>query len=127
MRGRIAAALVLTAGALAAQPFGTADPYQRSAEIYGMRTVAANGPGRGEEIYYFKCWICHNKYAQAGGPHLKGLFERPKLLSGQPVTDENVRNKIRTGGPGMPAYGHTLTEADQADLLLQGPELLLRR
>src|SRR5439155_1616781 len=74
-----ASVLCLTAAAtLTGQQGATKDPYQRSAEIYQMKTSAAEGPQRGEEIYYYKCWYCHNKYAKTG-PSLKDIFKREPL------------------------------------------------
>jgi streptogramin lyase/mono/diheme cytochrome c family protein len=108
-------AAVLLGVDLAGQSAATKDEYQRSADIYGMRTSAQSGPQRGEEIYYYKCWFCHNQYAKTGPP-LKNLFTRP-LPSGQPRSDREVAEKIRQGGPLMPAYRHVLTDADLADLL----------
>src|ERR1700704_5015721 len=29
---------------------------QRSVEVYGYNAAAKSGPGRGEVIYYYKCW-----------------------------------------------------------------------
>src|SRR6266849_2689023 len=117
-----ASAIVLTvefAAALlgtdhAGQAVATKDEHQRSAEIYEMRTTARQGPQRGEEIYYYKCWYCHNEYAKTGPP-LKDVFKRRTLQSGRPVSDETVAEKIRQGGPIMPGYGHVLTDADLAD------------
>ena len=100
----------------AAEESTTRDEYQRSAEIYGMKTTAASGSQRGEEIYYYKCWFCHNQYAKTGPP-LKDLYKRPTLMLGGPVNDQTVADKIRSGGPAMPAYRHTLKEADIADLI----------
>src|SRR5213593_3565938 len=112
-----ASVLCLTAAAtLTGQQGATKDPYQRSAEIYQMKTSAARGPQRSEEIYYYKCWYCHNKYAKTG-PALNDIFKRATLRSGKPVSDEAVMDKIRQGGTVMPAYRHTLTDADLADLL----------
>ena len=48
---------------------------------------------------------------------LKGLFSRFKLLSGEPVNDETVKEKIRNGGLGMAAYKYTLKDADLSDLV----------
>ncbi|MBI4460994.1 MAG: cytochrome c, partial [Acidobacteria bacterium] len=93
---------------------------QRSVAIYNYKTTAPSGPLRGEEIYYIKCWMCHNKYTiKAGTPaaRLQGLYQRPKLLSGKPVTDEAVAEKIKRGGPAMPAYRYVLSDQDMADLL----------
>jgi streptogramin lyase len=38
-------------------------------------------------------------------------------MSGKPVSDETVREQIKNGGPGMPAFGTTLSDPDIADLL----------
>ena len=101
----------------ASPPAVTQDDYQRSAEIFAMNTVATSGPARGEAIYYYKCWFCHNQYARTG-PGLEDMYERPALLSGQPVNDQTVVEQILNGSPGvMPAYRDSLTEADMADLL----------
>jgi virginiamycin B lyase len=102
---------------VAGQAGAEKDTYQRSAEIFEMKTSATDGPRRGEEIYYVKCWFCHNPLAQSGGPSLEGLFTRRTLGSGAPVTDATVIEKIRGGGPAMPAYRHILTDTDLADLV----------
>ena len=97
--------------------------FQRSAEIYNFSMAATSGSQRGEEIYYFKCWTCHNEHtrkAETGtpAPSLLGLFKHPKLVySGQPVNDESVSEKIRNGGPRMPAYRYSLSDRDIADLV----------
>ena len=109
-------AAALSGADLAGQAGVTQDAYQRSADIYEMRTSAAHGPQRGEEIYYYKCWFCHNEHAKTG-PALKGLFTRRTLGSGAPVSDETVAEKIRNGGPIMPGYRHVLADADLADIL----------
>jgi hypothetical protein len=38
-------------------------------------------------------------------------------MSGEPVTDDTVKEKIRNGGPGMAAYKYALSESDLADLV----------
>lgn len=92
------------------------DYYQRSLEIYEFRKAAPSGPERGQEIFYYKCWFCHNEFVR-DVPHLKGLYQKPTLLSGQPVNDDNVKEKIRNGGPAMAAYKYTLSDADLNDLV----------
>jgi streptogramin lyase/cytochrome c5 len=92
------------------------DDLQRSARHDTYRVIADSGAGRGENIYFYKCWMCHNKYAKTG-PYLKELFKHEQLMSGDPVTEENVAAKIREGGPGMPAFGTTLKDSDIADLI----------
>ena len=97
------------------------DPYQLSGDIFYMKRMGASGADRGKEIYYMKCWICHNDYTRAANPSpaptLKELFKRPMLLSGQPVNDETVAARIKEGSPRMPGYRYVLTDKDMADLL----------
>ena len=97
------------------------DPYQRSGDIFYMKRMGASGADRGKEIYYMKCWICHNDYTRAANPNsaptLREIFKRPMLLSGQPVNDETVAQKVKEGGPRMPSYRYVLNDKDMADLL----------
>ena len=91
------------------------DDLQRSYRLDHYKLLADSGASRGENIYFFKCWMCHNKYAKTG-PSLKTLYKHETLMSGDPVTDQNVIAKIREGGPGMPSFGTTLSEADMQDV-----------
>ena len=97
------------------------DPYQRSGLIYYNKLMGKSGWERGQQIYFLKCWICHNDYTikaePTGAPTIKGLYKRPAMLSGKPVTDENVAAKIREGGPRMPAYRSGMNDTDLADLV----------
>ena len=97
------------------------DPYQRSGDVFYMRRMGTGGAERGKEIWYMKCWICHNDYTRAANPNsaptLKELYKRPVLLSGQPVNDETVAAKIKEGSARMPSYRYVLTDTDFADLL----------
>ena len=100
------------------EPAAPAKDYdQRALEIYEFRKAAQSGPSRGEEIYFYKCWMCHNELAQGGAPKLVGLFQRPTLVTGDPVNDDNVKRQILNGSANMPAYRHVLNEADIADLM----------
>ena len=92
------------------------DPYQRSLAIYEFKKAAQSGPDRGREIFYYKCWFCHNEFAK-GAPALKGVFQRDKLLSGRPTTEDGIKDEIRNGGAGMAAYKYTLNDADLNDLV----------
>jgi len=89
---------------------------QRSLEIYEFRKAARSGTERGQEIFYYKCWFCHNEFV-SDVPHIKGLFQKATLISGQPVNDDTVKEKIRNGGPGMAAYKYVLNDADLNDLV----------
>ena len=113
----------LPAGA-AGSPAGAADTpnptyrddLQRSYRTDKYLEVAGSGPARGENIYWHKCWACHNKYQQAA-PTLEDLFKQTALITGVPVTEENVAAHIKKGGPGMPSFGTTLSDGDVKDLV----------
>lgn len=92
-----------------------ADNLQRSIRLDEYKLVADSGAARGENIYFYKCWMCHNQYAKTG-PYLKDLYQHSTLMSGDPVNDESVAKKIKEGGPGMPAFGTTLSDSEIADL-----------
>jgi streptogramin lyase/mono/diheme cytochrome c family protein len=97
-----------------------ANDLQRAVEVYGYNAAAKSGAARGEVIYYYKCWNCHNDYTRAAGspaPTLKDIFKRTTLVTGDPVSDDTVARQIRGGSPQMPAFGTTLKDADIADLL----------
>jgi len=104
---------------VAQQPGGAAsstpDPYQRSFQVYRFKRAAGSGPERGQEIFYYKCWFCHNEFTK-DIPKLTGLYQRAALISGEPMSDAAVKDKIRNGGPGMAAYKYTLNDADLDDL-----------
>ena len=100
-----------------AEPAPPAKDYnQRALEIYEFRKAAPSGPERGQEIFYYKCWFCHNEFV-TDIPQLKGLYQKTNLVSGQPVNDATVKDKLRGGGPGMPAYKSVLNDADLNDLV----------
>ena len=113
-----------TAAAPAVEPLPV-DEYDRNAELWAMQRVGKRGSPRGQEIYWMRCWICHNEYTigseatpKDGAPSLRDLFKHSTLQNGQPVTDQSVAQQIRRGGFTMPAYTTaTLTDTDMADLL----------
>src|SRR5215470_6829176 len=102
-----------------AQQAGTSasyDPSLRSLQYYRYKRVAESGPERGRELYYFKCWQCHNEL-QKTAPQLKGLYDNGRQVDGLPVTDAVLAARIRNGGPGMPSFRYELGDGDIADLL----------
>jgi cytochrome c5 len=113
----LSAANAISASALAQETNAPAKDYnQRALEIYEFRKAATSGAERGQEIFYYKCWFCHNEFTQ-GIPRLDGLYQKGKLMSGENVTDATVKEKIRNGGPGMAAYKYALSDADLDDLV----------
>jgi virginiamycin B lyase len=134
MRRSILADLAIFALAILVGPSGIANPaqaqtgapaaatndLQRSFEIYNYNVAATSGAQRGEVIYYYKCWVCHNDYTIAAGspaPTLKDVFKRAQLRTGEPVNETTVANQIRNGSAQMPAFGSFLKDNDIADLL----------
>ena len=97
-------------------PATSRDDLQRSYRTDHYLEVAESGVDRGENIYWHKCWACHNKYQQAA-PTLEGLFKQPALITGVPVNEENVAAHIKKGGPGMPSFRTTLSDSDVADVV----------
>jgi hypothetical protein len=101
------------------------DKYQRSGDVFYMKRMGESGWQRGKEIWYMKCWICHNDYTREANdpakapvaPTLRELYKRPMLMSGQPVNDDTVKAKIRAGGPNMPGYQYVLSDQDLKDLV----------
>jgi mono/diheme cytochrome c family protein len=94
------------------------DPYLRALKIYEFKKGAESGAERGREIFYYKCWFCHNEYAgPQSAPNLATVFERKQLLSGRPATEDGIKDEIKNGGAGMAAYGYTLSDADLNDLV----------
>jgi cytochrome c5 len=93
-----------------------ADYNQRSLEIFEFKRVATAGAERGKEIYYYKCWFCHNDFAE-GAPKLVGVYQRGTLITGRPATDDGIKEQIREGSAGMASYKYTLSETDIEDLV----------
>jgi len=93
-----------------------ADYYQRALEIYEFKRGAASGVERGKEIFYYKCWFCHNDFAE-GAPKLVGVYQRGTLVTGRPATDDGIKEQIREGSAGMASYKYTLSERDIDDLV----------
>ena len=111
----IGMAAFVAATAAGADKETATDDLQRSLRLDTYRVVADSGAGRGENIYFFKCWMCHNQYTKTA-PLLKDLYQRKTLVTGAAVSDDSVTAKIKEGGPLMPAFKFSLSDADIADL-----------
>jgi streptogramin lyase/mono/diheme cytochrome c family protein len=102
------------------RPAAVSNDLQRSAEVFTYRQAGASGPARGEVMYYYKCWPCHNEYTRTAGspaPTLKDIFKRAQMVTGDAMNDENVIKQIKNGSPQMPSFGTTLKDADVADIM----------
>jgi mono/diheme cytochrome c family protein len=77
--------------------------------------------GREDKTLFARhCGVCHSLSGlwPRVGPPLKGLFERRQLVTGKPVTDENVREVILKGGPQlMPGFQYMLTEDQVSEIV----------
>ncbi len=74
---------------------------------------------KGKQQFQQMCAVCHNtdNDAKKVGPGLKGLFKRDKMVNGKKPTEANVRDKIASGGNGMPAYKEMLSDSEMDDLV----------
>ena len=74
---------------------------------------------QGRDVFSQNCSGCHyaDKTEKKIGPGLKGLFQSEKLpVSGQAVTEKNVRHQIRSPLGRMPSFS-TLPEASMKALI----------
>ena len=77
---------------------------------------------RGDKHLFGKhCGFCHSMTGKwqrnAMGPPLGALFQKGKLVTGKPATDENVRDIIMQGGPRMPGFQHMFTPAQVNEVI----------
>ena len=93
-----------------ARPLPPVDEFDRNARLWAMqRTGHESGWQRGQEIYFMRCWMCHNEYTIAAdpvaAPSLRDLYTRATLAVGVQTIVDHVRprNKrdfaARGGGP----------------------------
>jgi cytochrome c len=94
--------------------------------VLAVSAGAAFGAGKGKEgdpqkgkAVFEQCAVCHNANSteKKMGPGLKGLYRRDKLVNGQKVSDQTVRNKVDSGGNGMPAYKEMLSDQEKSDVI----------
>jgi len=94
--------------------------------VYGRKDVG--GPvaqtenplvQQGNRLFEQKCSMCHltDSTQTKVGPGLKALYDRETLpVSGQPVSDESIRDQIRSPYSNMPAFPDL--SGEQIDALL---------
>ena len=72
-------------------------------------------------MFQNRCHVCHDvdsERVKPLGPSLNGLFQRDELVTGKPVTKENIKEIIKMGPtPGMPAFRYTLSDQEIDDLI----------
>ena len=116
--GRIVRINPVIAAARAPQPTSESDVdgLQRSYRLDSYQILAKDGAGRGENIFKYKCWVCHHQF-QKDAPDLKDLYSRGNFMSGGAVSDAAVAAQIKDGGAGMPSLRTTLSERDVAEVV----------
>lgn len=99
---------------------------KKPSPVAGAAAAESKGDaGAGRKVYRTHCALCH--FADATivkvGPGMKDLFKQKKLvLSGLPLTEDNVRKRIAEGSPDpqkplMPAFRDILTRKETDDLV----------
>ncbi|MFO7875355.1 MAG: cytochrome c [Desulfovermiculus sp.] len=75
----------------------------------------------GADLFQDKgCSQCHYTDSENSkiGPGLKDLFDQAKLpVSGQPVTEENVRNQLTDPYEDMPSFADRLSEKEIEEII----------
>jgi cytochrome c2 len=73
---------------------------------------------KGKEVFE-QCAVCHSATTDQKkmGPSLKGLYKRPKLANGSPVTDASILAMVNKGKGSMPAFADMLSDEEKANLL----------
>ncbi len=99
-----------------AAPEKDVDGLQRSYRLDSYQILAKEGAARGENLYKYKCWVCHHQF-QKDAPDLRDLYSRANLMSGEAVNDATVSAQIKNGGAGMPSFRTTLSDRDVAELV----------
>jgi cytochrome c5 len=120
--GMLVSAQTTTGQAAAAQPKPAptrqvpVDKYDRQWTLMAsQRSGAEGGAKRGQELYYMKCWFCHNEYTimsdrtGSPAPSLRDVAKR--------MNAREIGARILTGSFRMPSYGGTLTESDVDDIV----------
>jgi cytochrome c len=84
----------------------------------GLAQKSKGDATKGKELFE-QCGVCHNADSDEKkmGPGLKGLFKKDKMADGKKPTEANVKEKINTGGNGMPAYQEMLTDEEREHLM----------
>jgi cytochrome c len=81
--------------------------------------TAADGDAKKGQVVFENCSICHNSDSTETkiGPGLKGLFKREKLVTGKPVTEENIKALITEGSGVMPAFGDSISSEEKDNVI----------
>jgi len=88
----------------------------------GCRSRTALTPEQeaGKHLYDVRCAHCHEENDLALKkipPDLHGIFRRPALPSGLPVTDQNIERAVLSGKGMMPSFAGRFTGEQMSALL----------
>jgi mono/diheme cytochrome c family protein len=75
-------------------------------------------PAKGKEVFE-QCGVCHSATTDQKkmGPSLKGIYKKPKLANGSPVTDASILAMVNKGKGSMPSFADVLSGDEKTDLL----------
>ena len=101
------------------EAFALVDGQLQRDRVPSNPTVASpDSIGRGRVMYDIYCAVCHGADGNAGTPvTLRGMPAPPIRLMLPILTDAHLYNKIRYGGPIMPAYGFQTTRVERWDMV----------
>ena len=84
-------------------------------------TPLSEAAQKGKDLFQDACFLCHDQDSERVpllGPSLNGLFKRTTLVTGKPVSPENVKELIKTGPtPNMPGFRYSLSDQEIDDVL----------
>ncbi len=91
-------------------------------EIVGCRSTQklTDQQAEGEHLYNIGCAHCHEQndlHLKRVPPSLHDLFTRSTLPDGEPATDEQVEQVLRSGKGMMPSFAYQMTK-EQMDAVV---------
>jgi len=93
-----------------------------AAEIMGCRSAPklTEQQAEGKHLYNVGCAHCHEEndlHLKKVPPNLHGLFNRSALPDGEPATDAEVEQVLRSGKGMMPSFAYQMTK-EQMDAVV---------
>jgi mono/diheme cytochrome c family protein len=87
----------------------------------GASAALSERAKHGKDIFNVRCYVCHDRDSNRVkllGPSLDGLFKKKTLIVGKPVSEDNVKEVIKTGPtPGMPSFRYSLSDQEIGDVV----------
>jgi mono/diheme cytochrome c family protein len=93
-----------------------------AAELVGCRSAQklTDQQAEGKHLYNVGCAHCHEEndlHLKKVPPSLHGLFNRNNLPDGEPATDAEVEQVLRSGNGMMPSFAYQMTK-EQMDAVV---------